>query len=160
MSRYSLMYLMENDMGDEPASTRLRIVNNIVVTPQGNSTLQDLVMALENPNNYGMYLSSLIHTNKNIKDKVAAYFGTPNQRIKGNYPEKTAANISARIADLLITDPDLNRLTPVMLSKMTNWKQAGNEIQATPTTKITKDYIEKVFTTVFNNAGVTYNLKK
>lgn len=160
MNRYSLMYLMENDMGDESTPARLRITKNVVVTPQGDSTIQDLVNALENPNNYGMYLSSLLHANKNIKDKVAAYFGTPNQRIHSTRPEKTAANISAYIADLLNTDPDLNRLAPVMLSKITGYKVTGNELQATSTPKITKDYIEKVFTTVFNNAGVTYNLTK
>ena len=64
------------------------------------------------------------------------------------------------IANLLNTDSDLNRLTPVLLGKITNWKQIGSEIQAAPTKTTTKDYIEKVFTTVFNNAGVTYDLKK
>jgi len=160
MSKYSLAYLMENDMDDMDSSVRLRITKDIVVTPKGDSTIQDLVSALENPNNYGMYLSSLLHANKNIKDKVAAYFGTPNQRIHSTRPEKTAANISAYIANLLNTDSDLNRLAPVLLSKITGYKLTGNTIQAASTPKITKDYIEKVFTTVFNNAGVTYDLKK
>jgi hypothetical protein len=160
MSRYSLAYLMENGMGDEPVSTRLRITKDVIVTPQGDSTIQDLVNALNNPANYGIYLSGLLHVNKSIMDKLTAHYGTPTQRAKGGYPEKSAANTSAFITNLLTTDPDFNRLTPVLLSKITNWKQVGNEIHATSTPKITKDYIEKVFTTVFNNAGVTYNLKK
>jgi hypothetical protein len=160
MSKYSLTYLMENDMDDMGSSTRLRITKDIVVTPKGDSTIQDLINALNNPNNYGIYLSNLINVNKSVKDKLAAYYGTPNQRIKGNYPEKSATNTSAFIANLLNTDSDLNRLTPVLLGKITNWKQVGSEIQAAPTKTTTKDYIEKVFTTVFNNAGVTYDLKK
>jgi hypothetical protein len=160
MSKYSLKYLMENDMDDTGSSTRLRIVNDVVVTPQGTSTIQDIVSALENPNNYGMYLSGLLHVNKSIKDKVASYFGTSNQRIKGNYPEKTAANISAYIANLLNTDPGLDRLKPVLLGKITGWKQVGNEINVAPTKTITKDNIEKIFTTVLNNAGVEYKIEK
>ena len=160
MSKYSLRYLMENDMDDTGSSTRLRIVNDVVVTPKGDSTMQDLINALNNPNNYGMYLSGLLHANKNIKDKVAAYFGTSNQRIKGNYPDKTAANISAYIANLLSTDPGLDRLKPVLLGKITGWKQVGNEIYIAPTKTITKDTIEKIFTTVLDNAGVEYKIEK
>jgi len=115
---------------------------------------------LEDPNNYGMYLSGLLHVNKSIKDKVASYFGTPNQRIKGNYPEKTATNISAYIANLLNTDPGLDRLKPVLLGKITGWKQIGNEINIASTKTITKDNIEKIFTTVLNNAGVEYKIEK
>ena len=160
MSRYSLAYLMENGIGDANSSTRLRIVNNVVVTPQGTSTVQDIISALENPNNYGMYLSGLLHTNKSIKDKVAAYFGTPNQRALSTRPEKTAANISAYIANLLNTDPGLDRLKPVLLGKITGWKQVGDEIHIAPTKTITKDAIEKIFATVLNNAGVEYKIKK
>ena len=107
-----------------------------------------------------MYLSGLLHVNKSIKDKVASYFGTPNQRIKGNYPEKTATNISAYIANLLNTDPGLDRLKPVLLGKITGWKQIGNEINIASTKTITKDNIEKIFTTVLNNAGVEYKIEK
>ena len=160
MNKYSLKYLMENDMDDMGSSARLRITKDVVVTPKGASTIQNIVNALEDPNNYGMYLSGLLHVNKNIKDKVAAYFGTPNQRIKGNYPEKTAANISAYIANLLNTDPGLDRLKPILLSKITGWKQVGNEIHVAPTKTITKDNIEKIFNTVLNNAGVEYNIEK
>jgi hypothetical protein len=160
MSKYSLRYLMENDIDSMGSSTRLRITKDVVVTPQGTSTIQDIVSALEDPNNYGMYLSSLLHVNKSIKDKVASYFGTSNQRIKGNYPEKTATNISAYIANLLNTDPGLDRLKPVLLGKITGWKQVGNEINVAPTKTITKDNIEKIFNTVLNNAGVEYNIEK
>ena len=59
MSKYSLTYLMENDMDDMGSSTRLRITKDIVVIPKGDSTIQDLINALNNPNNYGIYLHHL-----------------------------------------------------------------------------------------------------
>ena len=164
MSKYSLRYLMENDMDDLTPSTRLRITNNVVATPTGNSTIEDLVAALNDPANYGMYLSNLLNVNKFIKDQLAAYYGTPNQRIRGNYPMKSAANTSAFILNLLNTNPDQTRIIPVQVSKNTDWKQVGNEIHAAPSKQRTKDqqitkkHITDVFTTVFNNAGVTYNI--
>ena len=160
MDKYSLRYLMENDMDDMGSPTRLKITKDVIITPQGTSTIQDIISALEDPNNYGIYLSGLLHVNKSIKDKVASYFGTSNQRIKGNYPEKTAANISAYIANLLNTDPGLNRLKPVLLGKITGWKQVGDKINIASTKTITKDHIEKIFTTVLNNAGVEYKIEK
>jgi len=45
MSKYSLRYLMENDIDSMGSSTRLRITKDVVVIPQGTSTIQDIVSA-------------------------------------------------------------------------------------------------------------------
>jgi hypothetical protein len=58
---------MENE--EDGRSGRAIVKSDIIVTPKGESTLEDITTALENSDNYGMYLSNLRNINKFIQDE-------------------------------------------------------------------------------------------
>ena len=77
MSKYSLVKLIENeDFGGD--QTRLRQKGILRLYPK-QSSLDDVIKALENAENYGMYISNLRNLDF-FKKKFDEKFGTPQQR--------------------------------------------------------------------------------
>jgi hypothetical protein len=51
-------------------SGRLTIKKDITLAPLGNSTLQDIINALEKLSNYGTYISNIQNTDPNVADNL------------------------------------------------------------------------------------------
>lgn len=162
MSKYSLTKLIENELEDDGIS-RTHFKKEITLVPKGTTTVDSIKSALEDPNNYGIYIDNLRNTNNYIKKEFEKHFGTPIQRrtlTRGGkvtstakfapYTKETGMTF---IADLLKNDENLKRLTPVLLGKIINWKPKDNIFTLTPDKDTTKESLINRVNTVLQKAG-------
>ena len=120
MSKYSLVKLMENE--EDGRSGRAVVKSDIIVTPKGENTLENIITALEDSDNYGIYLSNLRNVNKFIQDEFTKHFGTPAQRRTGKFPTYTKDSEMAFLKDLFKDEAKINAQTrKVILSKILNY---------------------------------------
>ena len=162
MSKYSLIKLVENELEDTGISGT-NIKKEATLIPKGTTTLKDIQAALEDSNNYGIYIDNLRNTNSYIKKEFEKHFGTPIQRrtltrwVKTTSVAKLAPYTketgTAFIVNLLKNDENLKRLTPVLLGKIINWKLKGDVFTLTPGKDDNrKSLIDKV-NVILQNAG-------
>lgn len=162
MNKYSLVQILENEIEDGGIS-RTFFKKEITLVPKGTTTVDDMKSALEDPNNYGIYIDNLRNTNNYIKKEFEKHFGTPVQRrtlTRGGkvtsvakfapYTKETGMTF---VANLLKNDENLKRLTPVLLGKIINWKQKGDVFTLTPDKDTTKESLINKAKIVLQNAG-------
>jgi hypothetical protein len=158
MSKYSLVKLMENE--EDGRSGRAIVKSDIIVTPKGENTLENIITALENSDNYGIYLSNLRNVNKFIQDEFTKHFGTPAQRRTGKFPIYTKDSEMAFLKDLFKDETKINAQTrKVILSKILNYNIKDDKIIITPTKENPKASIKSKLDTILGNAGVDFSIK-
>jgi hypothetical protein len=158
MSKYSLVKLMENE--EDGRSGRAIVKSDIIVTPKGENTLENIITALENSDNYGIYLSNLRNVNKFIQDEFTKHFGTPAQRRTGKFPIYTKDSEMAFLKDLFKDETKINTQTrKVILSKILNYNIKDDKIIITPTKENPKASIKSKLDTILGNAGVDFSIK-
>ena len=149
---------MENEEGGR--SGRAIVKSDIIVTPKGESTLENIITALEDSDNYGMYLSNLRNINKFIQDEFTKHFGTPAQRRTGKFPIYTKDSEMAFLKDLFKDETKINTQTrKVILSKILNYNIKDNKVVITPTKENPKAAIKSKLDTILGNAGVDFSIK-
>ena len=85
---------------------------DIVVTPEAPSTVEDAVKALENKDNYGIYLSN-IRTGKLTPKDMEEFFGPSSPRAKQKIEKEKAAEKNKVIPSKTITETKtVNTLLP------------------------------------------------
>lgn len=138
-----------NGGGNEKVSYNLVLTPNIV-------TVDEVVKALENIDNYGAYISNLRNTGVNVNKEVEAHFG-PSQRFtklklekeRGKpFPPKTKQAIDDFIKTL--------NSKPNLL----NWKVEGDTIIFPPDKNPTKKVTQNIIDTVLGNANIDYNISE
>jgi len=148
--------LVEQEEGGEETSSgnKEKAVYDLVLTPLASS-VQDAVSALEKIDNYGAYVSNIRNTKLDIEQAVINHFG-PNQpfakkkaeKEKGKpFPVKTKAAIDAFIKTLS-TKPSVLK-----------WKIVDDTLVFPSVNNPTKKVIEKIISTVMDNAGLDYDLE-
>ena len=158
MSKYSLVKLMENE--EDGRSGRAIVKSDIIITPKGESTLENIITALEDSDNYGMYLSNLRNINKFIQDEFTKHFGTPAQRRTGKFPIYTKDSEMAFLKDLFKDETKINTQTrKVILSKILNYNIKDNKVVITPTKENPKAAIKSKLDTILGNAGVNFSIQ-
>jgi hypothetical protein len=160
MNKYSLVKLMENDGEEDGRSGRAIVKSDVVIIPKGKSTITDLVTALEDSDNYGIYLSNLRNVNKFIQDEFTKHFGTPAQRRTGKFPIYTSDSAMNWLKDLFKDETKIDAKTKkVILSKILNYNINGDKIVITPTKENPKAAIKSKLDTILGNAGVNYSIQ-
>jgi hypothetical protein len=158
MSKYSLVKLMENE--EDGRSGRAMVKSDIIVTPKGENTLENIITALEDSDNYGMYLSNLRNVNKFIQDEFTKHFGTPAQRRTGKFPIYTKDSEMAFLKDLFKDETKINAQTrKVILSKILNYNIKDNKVTVTPTKENPKAAIKSKLDTILGNAGINFSIQ-
>lgn len=160
MKNYKYKLIKENE--DEPTTPdnsggggMEKVYYNLVLTPN-IVTVDEVVKALENIDNYGAYVSNLRNTGVNVNKAVEDHFG-PSQRFtkiklekeRGKpFPMKTKQAVDDFIKTL--------NSKPNLL----NWKVEGDSIifpyDKNPTKKVTTNIID----TVLGNADIDYNISE
>ena len=149
---------MENE--EDGRSGRAIVKSDIIVSPKGETSITDLVTALENSDNYGIYLSNLRNVNKFIQDEFTKHFGTPVQRRTGRFPVYTKDSEMAFLKDLFKDETKIDaRTKKVILSKILNYNINGDKITITPTKENPKAAIKSKLDTILGNAGVEYSIQ-
>ena len=157
MSKYSLVKLMENE--EDGRSGRAIVKSDIIVVPKGKSTIQDIISALENSDNYGIYLDNLRNVNNYIRDEFTKHFGTPVHRRKNNIIY-TKDSITAWLKDLLKDESKISAQTKkIILSKILNYNIKDDKITITPTKENPKAAIKNKLDTILGNAGVNFSIQ-
>ena len=158
MSKYSLVKLMENE--EDGRSGRAIVKSDIIVSPKGETSIANLVTALEDSDNYGIYLSNLRNVNKFIQDEFTKHFGTPVQRRTGRFPVYTKDSEMAFLKDLFKDETKIDaRTKKVILSKILNYNINGDKITIIPTKENPKAAIKSKLDTILGNAGVEYSIQ-
>jgi hypothetical protein len=143
MNKYSLVRLMENEGEEEGRpSSGLKATYNLVVTPIG-ATPNDVIAALNNVVNYGMYMSNLRTRFSNDYDKE---FGTVYDRRAGRKPPVTKSMENEFYSNLLKTKK-IQLLIPTVEGNTVVFYQKDNP---------KKDVIDKMLKTVLKNAGIKF----
>jgi hypothetical protein len=151
MSKYSLVKLMENE--EDGNFSVGKATYNLVVTPTDKST-NDVIAALDNIDNYGIYASNIRNTAINkvtINKAVEDHFGTPIQRRSdktGKLPPYNKPALDAFIKQFT-SKPQL--LKP---------KIEGNTVVFYQKDNPTKDLTKKILQVVLNNAEIEYKLSE
>jgi hypothetical protein len=88
-------YKLREAEAEATPSNREQVDYDIILTPKGVS-VEDTIKALENIDNYGIYISNLSNNDPKMRKAKEAYFGTPaERRVKANqgkFPEFTNAS--------------------------------------------------------------------
>jgi len=88
-------YKLREAEAEATPSNREQVDYDIILTPKSVS-VEDTIKALENIDNYGIYISNLSNNDPKMRKAKEAYFGTPaERRVKANqgkFPEFTNAS--------------------------------------------------------------------
>lgn len=154
MSKYSLVKLMEND-GEEDGNFSLQKAKyNLVLTPSGTTTLDQLISSLEEIDNYGIYTSNIRNTATNkatINKAIEDHFGP-------NIPAKKKALEKQRGVPF---PPKTKQALDAFVKQFTSKPQLLQYIKGTSTLTFpqdknpAKDLTKKIIDTVMANAGIT-----
>ena len=141
--KYSLVRLMENeDEEDGRPSSGLKATYNLVVTPTG-ATPNDVIAALNNVVNYGIYMSNLRTRFSNDYDKE---FGTVYDRRAGRKPPVTK-NMENEFYSSLLKNKKIQLLIPTIEGDTVVFYQKDNPKKAE---------LDKIIKTVLKNADIAY----
>jgi hypothetical protein len=143
---------MEQEGEEEGNFSIGKATYNLVVTPK-NSTSEDILNALNNIDNYGVYASNIRNTATNkaaINKAIEKHFGTPVQRRSktNTFPAYTKDALDAFIKQFT-SKPQL--LKPTVEGNTVIFYQKDNP---------TKDLTKKILQVVLNNAGIEYKISE
>ena len=152
--KYSLVRLMENEGDEETASSGLKATYNLVVTPIDKST-DDIIAALDNIDNYGIYASNIRNTatnkatiNKALEDHFGPSIPAKKKALEKQrgvpFPPKTKQAIDDFVKQFA-SKPQLLKPTVV-----------GNTVVFYQNENPTKDLTKKILQVVLTNAEIEY----
>ena len=156
MNKYSLVKLMENE--EDSNFSVGKATYNLVVTPT-NKSADDVIVALDNIDNYGIYASNIRNTatNKATINKVLEDHFGPNIPAKKKslekqrgvpFPPKTKQAIDDFVKQFS-SKPQL--LKPTIEGNTVVFYQKDNP---------TKDLTKKILQVILNNAEIEYKLSE
>ena len=146
--------IFENEEEQGPGSW-IAADKDIVVIPQGSSTVQDAVKALEDKSNYGIYLSN-IRTGKVTPKDMEEFFGPSSPRAKQKIEKDTGVSFPVK-TKAAIDDFIKNRAGKPNLV----FYDVVDGTLVFPNTKNTsKGRTQSIVATVMDNAGINYTIKQ
>jgi hypothetical protein len=146
--------IFENEEEQGPGSW-IAADKDIVVIPQGSSTVEDAVKALEDKSNYGIYLSN-IRTGKVTPKDMEEFFGPPSPRAKQKIEKDTGVSFPVK-TKAAIDDFIKNRAGKPNLV----FYDIVDDTLVFPNTKNTsKGRTQSIVATVMDNAGINYTIKQ
>ena len=146
--------IFENEEEQGPGSW-IAADKDIVVIPQGNSTVEDAVKALEDKSNYGIYLSN-IRTGKVTPKDMEEFFGPSSPRAKQKIEKDTGVSFPVK-TKAAIDDFIKNRAGKPNLV----FYDIVDDTLVFPNTKNTsKGRTQSIVATVMDNAGINYTIKQ
>ena len=146
--------IFENEEEQGPGSW-IAADKDIVVIPQGSSTVQDAVKALEDKSNYGIYLSN-IRTGKVTPKDMEEFFGPSSPRAKQAIEKQTGVKFPTK-TKVAIDDFIKNRAGKPNLV----FYDIVDDTLVFPNTKNTsKGRTQSIVATVLDNAGINYTIKQ
>ena len=146
--------IFENEEEQGPGSW-IAADKDIVVIPQGSSTVQDAVKALEDKSNYGIYLSN-IRTGKVTPKDMEEFFGPSSPRAKQKIEKDTGVSFPVK-TKAAIDDFIKNRAGKPNLV----FYDIVDDTLVFPNTKNTsKGRTQSIVATVMDNAGINYTIKQ
>jgi hypothetical protein len=146
--------IFENEEEQGPGSW-IAADKDIVVIPQGSSTVEDAVKALEDKSNYGIYLSN-IRTGKVTPKDMEEFFGPSSPRAKQKIEKDTGVSFPVK-TKAAIDDFIKNRAGKPNLV----FYDIVDDTLVFPNTKNTsKGRTQSIVATVLDNAGINYTIKQ
>lgn len=147
----------ESSDQEQPRSSVAKAEYDIVITPKGS--IDDVVKAFNNMDNYGIYISNIRNTGLNkveINKAIEDHFG-PNIPAKRKSIEKKTGKpfpvkTKQAMDDFIKTfksKPNLLKFTP-----------KGDTLVFPQKTNPSKDLTKKIIKTVLDNAGIEYDVKE
>jgi len=146
--------IFENEEEQGPGSW-IAADKDIVLIPQGRSTVEDAVKALEDKGNYGIYLSN-IRTGKVTPKDMEEFFGPSSPRAKQAIEKQTGIKFPVK-TKAAIDDFIKNRAGKPNLV----YYDIVDDTLVFPSTKNTsKGRTQSIVATVMDNAGINYTIKQ
>ena len=154
MSKYSLVKLMENE--EDNNFSVGKATYNLVVTPT-NKSADDVIAALDNIDNYGIYASNIRNTATNkatINKALEDHFG-PNIPAKKKQLEKQRG-----VPFPPKTKQAIDDFVKQFSSKpqLLTYNTRGNSLVFPQNQNPTKDLTKKIINTVLTNVNIDYKL--
>ena len=128
---------------------------DIVVIPQGSTTVEDLTKALEDKNNYGIYVSN-IRSGKVTPKDMEEFFGPSSPRAKQAIEKQTGVKFPIK-TKAAIDDFIKNRAGK---PNLVFYDVVGDTLVFPNSKNTSKGRTQSIVSTVMDNAGVNYTIKQ
>jgi len=156
MKKYSLLQLVEMEMDDDGKFSVGKVSYDLVLTPK-DASVDDVISALENIDNYGRYASNIRNTATNkatINKAIEDYFG-PNIPAKKKQLEKQRG-----VPFPPKTKQAIDDFVKQFSSKpqLLTYNTRGNSLVFPQNQNPTKDLTKKIINTVLTNVNIDYKL--
>jgi len=146
--------IFENEEEQGPGSW-IAADKDIVLIPEAPSTIEDAIAALENKENYGIYLSN-IRTGKVTPKDMEEFFGPSSPRAKQKIEKDTGVKFpvktKAAIDDFIKTRAGKPNLV--------HYEVAGDTLVFPNAKNTSKGRTQSIVSTVMKNAGVRHTVKQ
>lgn len=147
---------MKNIYEDEQdPSSWIAADKDIVLTPLPPFTVEDAIKALENKDNYGIYLAN-IRTGKVTDKDLEAYFGPTHRATKMKLEKERGEPFPIRTKQAM-DDFVKNR---VGKPNLVTYKVVGDTLVFPNSKNLSKGRTQSVVSTVMDNAKIKYTLKQ
>ena len=156
MKKYSLLQLVEMEMDDDGKYSVGKVSYDLVLTPK-DASVDDVISALENIDNYGRYASNIRNTATNkatINKAIEDHFG-PNIPAKKKQLEKQRG-----VPFPPKTKQAIDDFVKQFSSKpqLLTYNTRGNSLVFPQNQNPTKDLTKKIINTVLTNVNIDYKL--
>jgi hypothetical protein len=128
---------------------------DIVVTPKGSSTVEDIVKALEDKANYGIYVSN-IRTGKVTPKDMEEFFGPTSPRAKQAIEKQTGVKFPVK-TKAAIDDFIKSRAGK---PNLVFYDVVGDTLIFPNSKNTSKGRTHSIIMTVLKNAGINYDIKQ
>jgi hypothetical protein len=148
----------QEGMEDDATFSIGKATYNLVVTPT-DSTPEDVINALDNIDNYGIYASNVRNTSidqAKINKEIDLYFGPSNWRSKQSLERERGEPFPLRTGDAIKNFVKQFTSKPQLLKPTVE----GNTVVFYQKDNPTKDLTKKILQVVLNNAEIKYKLSE
>lgn len=146
--------IFENEEEQGPGSW-IAADKDIVLIPTEPSTVEDAIKALEDKNNYGIYLSN-IRTGKVTPKDMEEFFGPSSPRAKQKIEKETGVKFPVK-TKAAIDDFIKNRAGK---PNLVHYEVVDNTLVFPNSKNTSKGRTQSIVATVMQNAGVRHTLKQ
>ena len=146
--------IFENEEEQGPGSW-IAADKDIVVIPQGSSTVEDAIKALEDKNNYGIYVSN-IRTGKVTPKDMEEFFGPTSPRAKQAIEKERGVKFPIK-TKAAIDDFIKNRAGK---PNLVYYDVVGDTLVFPNSKNTSKGRTQSIVSTVMDNAGINYTIKQ
>ena len=142
-------YKLREAEAEATPSNREQVDYDIILTPKSVS-VEDTIKALENIDNYGIYISNLSNNDPKMRKAKEAYFGTPaERRVKANQGKFPEFTNSSNLAFIKAFNSKSTLLKYKVKDDTIVFPKSGN-----PSKNLTKKMID----VVMKNAKIDYSV--